>query len=221
MDEKVLEFHISGDDGHIPMKVTTGSVGYDLWPSSDITLQCGAVTKVNTRVRVVIPPGYAGVIHAKSGLAMEGIIAITGIIDADFHGEIGLMMRNITETDYKVLKEDPLAQLVVYKVDRLPVIYHASGRTSLKVDLQVVRREKGFGEATALLQAELTDDLSDCMIPCSGAQVHELWQPSAKATITSGHKPHTTVPANTDLPATIPSAPHKRRPVVPPKPVPQ
>ena len=100
---------------------------------------------------MIIPSGYAGVIHVKSGLAMEGIIAITGIIDADFHGEIGLMMHNITETDYKVLKENPLAQLVVYKLDRLPVIYHASGRMSLKVDLQVVHGEKGFGEATALL----------------------------------------------------------------------
>ena len=85
-------------------------------------------------MRVVIPLGYAGVIHAKSGLVMEGIITITGIIDEDFHGEIGLMMHNMTETDYKVLKENPLAQLVVYKVDRLPVSYHASGRTSLKVD---------------------------------------------------------------------------------------
>ena len=147
MDEKVLEFHVSGDDGHVPMKVTPGSVGYNLWLSCDITLQHGAITKVDTGVRVIIPSGYAGVIHAKSGLAMEGIITITGIIDADFHGEIGLMMHNITETDYKVLKENPLAQLVVYKVDRLPVIYHASGHTYLKVDLQVVCGEKGFGEA--------------------------------------------------------------------------
>ena len=95
---------------------------------------------------MVIPSGYAGVIRAKSGLVMEGIIAITGIIDEDFCGEIGLMMHNVTETDYKVLKENPLAQLVVYKVDRLPVSYHASGHMSLKVDLQVVCREKGFGK---------------------------------------------------------------------------
>ena len=126
-------------------------------------------------MRVVIPSGYACVIHAKSGLAMEGIVTITGIIDEDFCGEIGLMMHNVTETDYKVLKENPLAQLVVYWVDRLPVSYHTSGCTSLKVDLQVVRGEKGFGKATALLQAQLTDDLSDFEIPCSGARVHELW----------------------------------------------
>ena len=106
---------------------------------------------------------------------MEGIVTITGIIDEDFRGEIGLMMHNVTETDYKVLKENPLAQLVVYWVDRLPVSYHTSGRTSLKVDLQVVQGEKGFGKATALLQAQLTDDLSVFEIPCSGAQVHELW----------------------------------------------
>ena len=170
-------------------------------------------------MRVIIPSGYAGVIHVKSGLAMEGIIAITGIIDADFCGEIGLMMHNVTETDYNVLTENPLAQLVVYKVDRLPVIYHASGCTSLKVDLQVVCGEKGFGEVTALLQAELTDDLSDCEIPCSGAQAHELWQPSAKSIITSRHKLHTTVPTNANLLVPVLSAPCKKRLVVPPKPV--
>ena len=172
---------------------------------------------MDTRVRVIIPSGYVGVIHVKSGLAMEGIVTITGIIDADFCGEIGLMMHNVTETDYKVLKENPLAQLVVYKVDRLPVIYHASGHTSLKADLQVVCREKGFGEVTTLLPAELADDLSDCKIPCSGAQAHELWQPPAKSVITSRHRFHTTVPTNANPLAPIPSAPCKKRPVVPPK----
>ena len=89
-------------------------------------------------MRVVVPLSYAGIIHAKSGLVMEGIIAITGIIDEDFHGEIGLIMHNVTETDHKVLKENPLAQLVVYWVDRLPVSYHTSGCISLKVDLPKV-----------------------------------------------------------------------------------
>ena len=106
---------------------------------------------------------------------------------------------------------------MVYRVDRLPVSYHASGHMSLKVDLQVVCREKGFGKVTALLQAKLTDDLSDFEITCSGAWVHELWQPSTKSVITSGHRLHTIVPTNTELPVHILSAPCKKRPVVPPK----
>ena len=70
---------------------------------------------------------------------------------------------------------------------------------------------------TALLQAQLTDDLSDFEIPCSGAQVHELWQPSTKSINTSGHSLHTAVPITTKLPGHIPSAPHKKKPVIPPK----
>ena len=46
----------------------------------------------------------------RSVLAMEGIIAITGIIYTDFCGEIGLMMHNVTMTDYKVLDGESLAQ---------------------------------------------------------------------------------------------------------------
>ena len=71
---------------------------------------------------------------------------------------------------------------------------------------------------TTLLQAQLTDDLSDFEIPCSDAQVHELWQPSAKSVNTSGHSLHTTVPITTKLPGRIPLALCKKKPVIPPKP---
>ena len=82
------------------------------------------ITRVATGVKVIIPTGYIGVIHSKSGLVMEGIIAVTGVIDEDFWGEIRLFMHNTTEADYKVLKENPIAQMVVYCTDKLPATYH-------------------------------------------------------------------------------------------------
>ena len=66
------------------MKVTPGSVGYDFWPSCDVTLTASTINRVATGVKVMIPTGYIGVIHSKSGLAMEGIIAVTGVIDEDY-----------------------------------------------------------------------------------------------------------------------------------------
>ena len=70
--------------GHIPMKVTSGSTGYDFWLSSDITLRTKTITRVATGVKVIIPMGYVGVIHSKSGLVMEGIVAVAGVIDEDY-----------------------------------------------------------------------------------------------------------------------------------------
>ena len=87
-------------------------------------------------MRLTIPSGYIGVIHSKSGLAMEGTIAVSSIIDVDYRGEIKLLMHNITGTNYNVLKENPIAQMVVYHVDRLCLNYHTGGSTYQKADLQ-------------------------------------------------------------------------------------
>ena len=113
-DDKIILFHICTNGGHVPMKVTPGSVGYDFWPSCDVTLRANTINRVATGVKVIIPAGYIGVIHSKSGLAMEGIIAVTGVIDEDYQGEIRLFMHNMTEANYKVLKENPVPQMVVY-----------------------------------------------------------------------------------------------------------
>ena len=70
------------DDVHVPMKVTPRSAGYDFWLTCDITLKPKAISRVPTGMKVVLPMGYVGMIHSKSGLAMEGIVAVMGIIDA-------------------------------------------------------------------------------------------------------------------------------------------
>ena len=216
MDEMIIQFHVSTDCGHIPMKVTPGSAGYDFWLSCDIALRTKTITRVATGVKVIIPTGYVGVIHSKSGLAMEGIIAVTGVIDEDYQGEIRLLMYNMTEADYKVLKENPIAQMVVYRTDKLPMTYHTSDCIPLRINLQVMRGDKGFGGATNLFQAQLTDDLSDVEVPCSGAHVHELWQTPAKPT---NRDCYLVQSVTTDLPDTTPSAPQKKKPEIAPKPM--
>ena len=182
MNEKIIEFHVFTDGGHIPMKVTPGLAGYDFWLSCDITLRTNhqTITRVATGVKVIIPMGYIGIILSKSGLAMEGIIAMTGTIDEDYLGKIRLLMHNMTEANYKVLKENPIAQMVVYHTDKLPIIYHTGDCIPLRINLQVMRGDKGFGEMTNLFQVQLTDDLLDIEVPCSGVRAHELWQTPTK-----------------------------------------
>ena len=87
------------------MKVMSGSAGYDFWTSRNITLRTKTIMRVAMGVKVTIPMSYIGVIHSKSGLVMEGIVAVTGVIDKDYQGEIRLLMHNMTEANYKVLKK--------------------------------------------------------------------------------------------------------------------
>ena len=219
MDDKIIQFHVLSTGGHISMKVMSGSTGYDFWLSSDVTLRTKTITRVATGMKVTIPMGYVGVIHSKSGLAMEGIVAVAGVINEDYQGKIRLLMHNMTEANYKVLKENPIAQMVIYYTDKLPVIYHTGDCTPLTVNLQVTRGDKGFGEATNLFQAQLTDDLSDVEVLCSGAHAHELWPTPVKPGDEQCYLIKSTVSVTTGFPDAIPLAPWKKRPEVPPKPV--
>ena len=87
-----------------------------------------------------------------------------------------------------------------------------------RINLQVKRGDKGFGEATKLFQAQLTDDLSDIEIPCSGDWVHELWETPAKhqEDHRSSYAVQTTVSVTAELPDTTPSAPWKKKPEIAP-----
>ena len=84
MDEKTIYFYVLSASGYVPMKVTFRSTGYEFWLSSNITLRTKAITRVAAGVKLTIPTGYVGIIHSKSGLAMDGIHAITGVIDEDY-----------------------------------------------------------------------------------------------------------------------------------------
>ena len=108
-------------DGHLPMKSTPESVGYEIWPSCDMILKNRTITSVCTGVRVDLPLGYASVIYNKLGLAQEVIVIVPYILDANSQGPLNLFMHNTGERDYKVLKENPLAQLVIHCVAALPM----------------------------------------------------------------------------------------------------
>ena len=71
---------------------------------------------------------------------------------------------------------------------------------------------------TKFFQAQLTDDLSDIDIPCSGAQANELWQTPPESN-RSSHLMQSTVSVITKLPTVTPLVPRKSKPEIAPKPV--
>ena len=95
--------------------------------------------------------------------------------------------------------------------------YHTGDCIPLRINLQVMRGDKGFGGVTNLFQTQLTDDLSDIEVPCSGARVHELWQTPAKPINGDHYLVQSTVCVTTNLPDTTLSAPWKKKPNIAPK----
>ena len=121
---ETMEVKQLSHDGHLPMKSTPESVGYKLWPSCNVILKSQTITSVHTGVCVDLPLGYAGIIYNKMGLAHDGIVIVSNVLDTNSHGPLNLLMHNTNERDYKVLKENSLAQLIIHCVAELPV-HHA------------------------------------------------------------------------------------------------
>lgn len=74
---------------------------------------------VPTGIAVAIPPGYAGLVTPRSGLAARHGISIVngpGLVDAGYRGEVKVVLVNLSTEPFEILRGDRIAQLVVVPV---------------------------------------------------------------------------------------------------------
>jgi len=107
----------------LPAYQSEHAAGMDLVAavSEEVELLPGAVISVPTGIRLEIPPGYEGQVRARSGLAVRHAIGIPnapGTIDADYRGEVLVLLVNFGQHPYKVRRGDRIAQLVFAPVAR-------------------------------------------------------------------------------------------------------
>jgi dUTP pyrophosphatase len=106
----------------LPGYAHPGDAGADLATTVDVELAPGQRVLVPTGLALAIPPGYAGFIHPRSGLAARSgltIVNTPGTIDAGYRGEIKVCLLNTdTETPIRLYRGDLIAQLVIQKVER-------------------------------------------------------------------------------------------------------
>lgn len=104
--------------------------------SEDKTLFRNKVVLVGTGIYGGPPPGHFGLVIGRSGNSSKGILAISGVVDADYTGEIKVMMLNLNEQDIKIQTGDRIAQIVI--IPFLPLG---------KIKTQQQRGDKGFGSS--------------------------------------------------------------------------
>ena len=107
----------------LPRYMTLGASGMDLFASLEkaITLVPGERKLISTGVSVAIPEGFEGQVRPRSGLAIQkgiGVVNGPGTIDADYRGEIGVLLINFGEEPFMVQDGDRVAQLVISRVFR-------------------------------------------------------------------------------------------------------
>jgi len=108
----------------LPAYAHPGDAGLDLHARDDATVPAGGGrVLVPTGIALAIPPGHAGLVLPRSGLALRhgiGVANTPGLIDAAYRGELGVILLNTDpEHDYDVHRGDRIAQLVVQRVEEV------------------------------------------------------------------------------------------------------
>ena len=106
----------------LPAYAKPGDAGIDLLARADTTIPAaGGRALVPTGIAIALPAGHGGFLLPRSGLALKhGVTLLNspGLIDAGYRDEIKVLLINHDpEQDYRVLRGDRIAQLVVLPVD--------------------------------------------------------------------------------------------------------
>ncbi|HVO03577.1 MAG TPA: dUTP diphosphatase [Candidatus Cybelea sp.] len=132
-----------GEDLPLPAYATADSAGLDLLAAvaKELRLGPGERALVPTGIAIALPQGFEAQVRPRSGLALRhGVTTLNtpGTIDADYRGEIGVILINHGQEPFLIRRGDRVAQLVVAPVVRLAWLE----QTSLD---ETLRAGGGFG----------------------------------------------------------------------------
>jgi dUTP pyrophosphatase len=107
----------------LPGYTTEKSAGMDIRANTekDIVLRPMERTLINTGMFIELPEGYEAQIRPRSGLAIKNGIAIVnspGTIDADYRGEICIIIINLSKEDFTIHDGDRICQMVIAKHEK-------------------------------------------------------------------------------------------------------
>ena len=112
-----LPVRLLSDGATLPTRANEGDAGLDLYAAEPAILGPGDRASVGTGVAVEIPPGHAGLVLPRSGLAARhgiGLVNSPGLIDAGYRGEIRVLLLNTDASEpFEVGVGDRIAQLLV------------------------------------------------------------------------------------------------------------
>jgi len=128
----------------LPQRMTKGSSGADISAAvdADVVLQPSSRALIPTGFSFEIPIGYEVQVRSRSGLAIKSGVAVLnspGTIDADYRGEVKIILINHGNADFVIKRGDRIAQLVVAEVA------HSIDFVENATLSQTTRGEGGFG----------------------------------------------------------------------------
>jgi dUTP pyrophosphatase len=120
---QVLVKRLHSKDLPLPQYMTNGAAGVDLYAAIEKDTVCprGSRILVPTGIAIALPEGFEAQIRPRSGLALKHgltLLNTPGTIDADYRGEIKLIVINLGDKEYILKRGERIAQMVISRVQR-------------------------------------------------------------------------------------------------------
>lgn len=118
-----IKIPVSGSPDMIPHYGSELAAGADLRAdlSDPVIIEPGQYRMIPTGLRMAIPAGYEGQVRPRSGLAAKhGITVLNtpGTIDADYRGDVKVVLINLGQESFKIMRGERIAQLIIAPVLR-------------------------------------------------------------------------------------------------------
>jgi dUTP pyrophosphatase len=148
-----ISLQLIGPTAKTPTKGSVDCAGYDLYSTEEYELKSMERKLFSTHVKMAIPQGFYGRIAPRSGLALKnGIDVLAGVIDADYRGEVGVLLVNLSTETKKVSVGDKIAQIIFEQcmdsnfsvVENLETTERGSDGFGSTGDQMIIKRGGGF-----------------------------------------------------------------------------
>lgn len=119
---------VNKSDNNLPAYETVNSAGMDLrayLPEGPIVIKPMQRILVPTGLFMEIPEGFEGQVRPRSGLAIKNGITVLntpGTIDADYRGEVKIILINLSDTDFTINSGDRVAQIVFARCEQMEIV---------------------------------------------------------------------------------------------------
>ncbi len=121
MEELIVKVERLHAAATLPVAATALSAGSDLTSTAALTLLPGGRALVPTGLALALPEGFEGQVRPRSGLAFRhGVTVLNapGTIDADYRGEVKVLLVNLGDAPFSIQVGDRIAQLVIARYER-------------------------------------------------------------------------------------------------------
>lgn len=109
-------------EAKLPLYQHQGDAGLDLFSAVDDELQAGEIKAIPTGIKMAIPEGYVGLIWDKSGISLQGLHRLAGVVDAGYRGEVRVVLANLGKKPFIIKKGMKVAQMLIQPVVKVEVV---------------------------------------------------------------------------------------------------